>query len=338
MASTIPPVREIVMVITDLYLAAPEDAAALAGARLPGIEQVARFAARTPLGAGWRSWLAQHLGRSDLAAAAPAAVAAAAATITTGSPRRSQWIATPVHLSAGLSRVHLDHRGILRLEAPAAAGLAASFAATFQGSGLELVALPCGEFLLRAEGIEAVPVGEPERCAGADISASLPHGPAAAGLRRSATEIEMWLHGLTGVTANALWLWGAQGTGTEQAPLLPRRALRAFGADAYLDGLARLQGARCEPLPQDLAGLIGTPGAEVVLALRVGGELQNEMVSFVEGLGRLDARFIAPALAALRAGAWGRLSLIANDTLLSMQRGSALKRWRRARSAAAAFT
>ena len=35
---------------------------------------------------------------------------------------------------------------------------------------LALVPLPCGEFLLRAADIEAVPVTEPERCAGADIS------------------------------------------------------------------------------------------------------------------------------------------------------------------------
>ncbi len=338
MASTIPPVREIVMVITDLYLAAEDGASALAGVRLPGIEQLARFGTRTPVGAGWRSWLAQHLGRADLAAAAPAAVAAAAVAAAP-SPSRSQWIATPVHLSAGLSRVHLDHRGILRLEPQARAHLAASFAATFASSGLALVPLPCGEFLLRAADIEAVPVTEPERCTGADISAALPQGMAAAALRRTAAEIEMWLHGQpTASAANALWLWGAQGAGAPRAPRLPASALRAFGADAYLDGLAQLQGARCEPLPHELDGVLGAPGAEAVLALRVGAELQNDMVSFAEGLGRLDARFIAPALAALRAGGCGRLTLIANDTLLSMRRRSTLRRWRRARSAAVAFT
>ncbi len=120
--------------------------------------------------------------------------------------------------------------------------------------------LPCGEFLLRAQDIEALPVTEPERCAGADISAALPQGPAAASLRRTAAEIEMWLHGQGSASgANALWLWGAQGAGAAPAARPPPGALLTFGADAYLDGLARLQGARCAPLPQDLAGIISRP-------------------------------------------------------------------------------
>jgi len=338
MASTIPPVREIVMVITDLYLAAEEGTATLADVRLGGIEQLARFATRTALPSGWRSWLAQHLGRAELAAAAPAAVAAAAADDSV-TASRSQWIATPVHLSAGLSRVHLDHRGILRLAPQVCVRLADSFADTFAGSGLELVPLPCGEFLLRASGIEALAVTEPERCAGTDISTALPRGLAAASLRRTAAEIEMWLHGQAGVGAtNALWLWGAHGAAAAPAAPMAHAVLRAFGADAYLDGLARLLGARCAPLPPDLASVTSAAGAEVVLALRVAGELQDEMLNFGQGLERLDARFIAPALAALRAGECARVILIANDTLFSMSRRSTLRRWRRARRAAAVFT
>jgi hypothetical protein len=334
-------VRELVMVITDLYPAADAPAGASAAAPpLPGLAQAARFAARRALTGGWRDWLARRLGRADLAAVAPANVAAAAAPAVSAEVG-SQWIATPVYLQAGLSQVHLDHRGILRLPAATLASLAASFAHVFAGAGLELVPLPGGEFLLRASGIAALETPEPERCAGAALGVSLPRGPAAAALRRTATEIEMWLHSQSSASSvNALWLWGAHGAqlGPQVAPAGAQR-WRVFGADAYLDGLMALEGARCEPLPRGLGTLLqADAAADVVLALRVAEELQTEMpVSFTEGLARLDERFIAPAVAALRAGALGRLTLIANDRALTLGPRSALRVWRRARAPLAAF-
>ncbi len=116
------------------------------------------------------------------------------------------------------------------------------------------------------------------------------------------------------------------------------RPWRAFGADAYLDGLMRLEGARCEPLPPALAALEVDAGADVVLALRVAEELQTAMpVSFIEGVARLDERFIAPAVAALRAGGLKRLTLLANDRVLTLGPRSALRFWRRARTPLQAF-
>jgi hypothetical protein len=325
-------VRELVIVITDLYPAA-DSAAAEAGTApvLPGLARIARFAARRCLARGWRDWLARHLGRADLAAAAPAAIAAAAVA-PAASAVRSQWIATPVYLQAGLARVHLDHRGLLRLAAPLQASLAASFARTFDGAGLELVPLPDGEFLLRAAGIPALQAPEPERCAGAAVGSGLPRVPEAAPLRRAAAEIEMWLHGQdSGALVNALWLWGAAGAALGAgAPRGGAAAWRACGADAYLDGLMALEGARCEPLPRDLDALQAGAATDVVLALRVAEELQTQMpVSFTDGLARLDERFIAPAVAALRAGDLRRLTLIANDHVLTLGPRSALKLWRR---------
>jgi hypothetical protein len=328
-------VRELVMVITDLY-PAPESAAAEGGsaAALPGLARIARFAERRRLAHGWRTWLARHLGRPDLAGVAPALIAAAAVA-PAASAVRSHWIASPVCLQAGLSRVHLDHRGLLRLQGSVQATLAASFTRTFAGAGLELVPLPDGEFLLRAAAIPPLETPDPERCAGAEVGSGSPRTAEAAPLRRAAAEIEMWLHAEeTGALVNALWLWGAAGTA------LPPGALRggpspwrACGADAYLGGLMALEGSRCEPLPRDLDALQAGAVADVVLTLRVAEELQTKMpVSFTDGLARLDARFIAPAVAALRAGALGRLTLIANDQALSLGPRSALKVWRRARA------
>jgi hypothetical protein len=336
---TIPPVRELVIVLTDLYLpAAQVEVPAGAQAVLPGIEHAGRYGERVALTEGWRTWLARRLGRDDLAALAPARIAATVLPATS----EAQWLATPVHLSAGLSRVHLDHRGLLRLSAAEQASLTRAFANAFVGSGFSLAGLPCGEFVLQAPGIPPVPTTEPARCAGGEIAAALPHGVEAAALRRVAAEIEMWLHGeetnavrtrLGRLSVNALWLWG--GAAASPAPV-PRALLPAplgFGSDAYLDGLWHLHGGSCRPLPQELAGVLAPAvGACTVLALSVAAELQQSLhASFAQALGALDERFIAPALAALGDGALASVTLVGNDTALTVRRRSALRIWRRGR-------
>src|SRR5204863_146838 len=178
-AVTIAPVREIVIVIADLYLphgtnGAPPGAAAVAGAA-PGIGSAGRFGQRAALEHGWREWLAHELGRADLAGAAPACVAAAEvapagpAALASGTP----WIATPLHLSAGAARLALDHRGVLRLPPAELATLAADFQDTFGVSGFTLTPLSCGDFLLRTAGIAAVATTEPARCVGGALARSV---------------------------------------------------------------------------------------------------------------------------------------------------------------------
>jgi len=328
------------MVIADLY--APRGAAAAleaatSAAQLPGIAAVARFGERRPLAAGWRPWLAQWSGRTELAAVAPAWIAAARAGVAAAGG--ALWIASPLHLRASLTRVHLEHHGLLRLPAADAAAFAADYALALGEDGTRLVALPSGDFLLSTPDLATVASAEPARFAGAMVPA-LPAGADAAPLRRRIAEIEMWLHAqASGTLVNALWLWGA--AGAQLAPGARRSGVtpwRACGADAYLDGLMALQGARCEPLPRDLGALQAGAAADVVLALRVAEELQTKMpLSFLDGLARLDERFIAPAVAALRAGSLARLTLIANDHRLTLGPRSALKLWRRARAPLAAL-
>lgn len=336
---TIAPVHEIVIVLTDVYLAAAAEhpiGAAWRG-QLPGIGHAGRFGARRALPHGWRDWLAAFLGRNDLVGVAPARVAAA---LLQGEVRGTDWLAAPVHLSAGLSQVHLDHRGLLRLAPQELALLAAAFAAEFGGSGLQLTPLPSGDFLLRAEALAAVATIEPARCAGGEIAPALPRGREAAALRRTAAEIEMWLHG-QGVNAarsaagelplNALWLWGAMGVSGALARRQHPAGRAAFGEDAYLYGLWHLQGAACQGLPAHY-GEIPHGGAGAILALSVADELRKTMrTTFQEALRALDERFIDPALRQLRRGSLERLTLIANDTALQVRRYSALKLWRRAR-------
>ncbi len=328
--------RELVIVIQDLYLPEASDAAAQAPA-LPGLERIVRFGTREPLAQGWRTWLARWLGRADLAGVAPARIAAA---VHPGMARAqgTLWLAAPVHLSAGLSRVHLDHRGLLYLRPEEQLQLAQDFARDFAGSGFVLMPATPRELLLLTPGVEAVATQEPARFAGQDVNEALPRGPAAAGLRRTWTEAEMWLHAhplnqARAVPLTALWPWGALGTAAAPAPVAAVAPLRAFALDAYVRGLWQMCRLSCQALPPDSGAVIEAGAAATVLVAEVGLLMQESaQVGFPEALAQLDARYLQPALAALRAGRLHSLRLIANDRSFRLERRSRLKFWRRGRA------
>ncbi|TLY54655.1 MAG: hypothetical protein E6K50_03850 [Gammaproteobacteria bacterium] len=346
--------REIVIVIADLYLphgtnGAPPGAAAVAGAA-PGIESAGRFGQRAALEHGWREWLAHALGRADLAGAAPACIAAA--EVAPAGPAvgasGTLWIATPLHLSAGAAPLVLDHRGVLRLPQAELATLAAAFQDTFGVSGFTLTPLSSGDFLLRTAGMATVATTEPARCAGRDLAAALPRGAAAAPLRRLLAEIEMWLHGQALNEARrrrgeppvtSLWPWGAEGRAVQPERLAARPMPRAFGADPYVSGLWRLQADLCRALPGRLEDVLPEERARgLVLVVEVGRELQPDGHDTLTGsVARLDARFVSPALTALRRGEVASVTLIANDTRITLRRRSHLRLWRRPRAGLRSF-
>ena len=358
--------HEAVIVIADLYLQSGELQGELAGdsGALPGLEYAGRFGERERLAAGWRQWLAGWLGRGDLAGVSVAAVAAAAVATGAGEGTRSasaaagpgpatRWIATPVELVAGLTRVHLDRRGIVRLAPEEQAALADAFHRTFAGSGLALQPLSDGQFLAVTPGIAAVGTTEPARCAGGLLV--VPQGRSAAPLLRLVAEIEMWLHGAELNQARAargaapvtgLWLWGAAGAAL---PLAPTRraaaegsrhgATAAFGSDAFVAGLLHLAGLAPQLLPERLDAVFADPHIErALLVAQVAGELPREEPWLLSAAAvALDRRLIRPALEALRNGSLKRLTLIANDTRVAVGRHSGMKRWRRPRAGLTAF-
>jgi hypothetical protein len=335
-------VREIVMVIADLYLPHAANGTAGAGAgAVPGIESAGRFGERAALQHGWREWLAHALGREDLAGVAPACIAAAAAEAApggapAGAALGTPWIATPLQLTAGAARLYLDYRGVLRLPRAELAALAAAFQDTFAVSGFTLRPLASGDFLLRTPGIAAVATTEPARCAGTDVAEALPRGAAAAPLRRLLSEIEMWLHGQALNEARVrrgeppvttLWPWGAEGRAVQPERREAGATLRAFGADPYVHGLWQLQGGVCRALPQRLEDVLADEHAGgVVLVL-----------TLAQSLAHLDARFVSPALKALRRGEVSSVTLIANDTRVTLRRRSHLRLWRRMRAGLRSF-
>jgi hypothetical protein len=344
-------VRELVIVVTDVYLprAAEDRPSSLItdAGRLPGFERAARLGARTPLPHGWRRWLAQRLGRADLDDVAIAAVAALALGERTPATGPTEWIATPVHLSAGLTRVHLDHRGLLQLAAPEQAALAADFQRTFAATGAELLPLSSGDFLLRTPEIAALAAIEPARRAGTEVADALPRAAEAGGFRRLLAEIEMWLHvqplndarrrqGAPPVTT--LWLWGAEGRMIRaERQSQPAGAAVAFGRDPWLQGAMALFGG-AQRLPPEFVEQSATQQAPLgIWALDVGGELQQGANAVGQALERLDARYIVPALGALRSGGVERLTLLVNDLALALTRRSRWRFWRRGRAGLGGF-
>jgi len=341
-------VRELVIVIPDLYL--PRELhgatrAAAAFANVPGIERVARFGTREVLRGGWRAWLPGRVGRAELADVAPACIAAAAldGSLTPSDPGTpevsTRWISTAVHLQAGLTRVHLDHRGLLRLAAPEQATLAADFARTFGSTNCTLSPLPCGEFLLETPGLPAVATQEPARCAGSELDELMPTGSAAAPLRRLLAEIEMWLHTQSLNEARrmraeppltALWPWGALGRIVRPERRTQAEMPLAFGEDAWLEGLWQLQGSTGRAPPECLQEVLAAGARASVLLVGVGGQLRSERETAADAVARLDERFVFPALQAVHGGVLARLTLILNDALVQVHRASLRRFWRRA--------
>jgi len=341
-------VREIVIVIRDLYLQ-PELAASsvtdtAAGLEVaPGIGQLTRFGDKAVLTEGWRAWTAHWIGLPQYAGAAPASVAAAG--LENAPAQGTVWLATPVHLIAGMTSLHFDRRSILRLPEGELGQLAASFRDTFRGSGFDLRPLGSGELLLT--GPEVSPLGsttEPARLLLTSVAEGLPMGAGARALRQLSAEIEMWLHGHPvnderarrgALTVATLWLWGGgAAAGFRTAP--PQREIMdaAFGSDAYLRGLWRLAGGEIRPMPVDWTTVIGEPRVQRALGVMEIAELlhANASWSLADTVADLDRRLISPSLAALHRRQLDRVVLLANDRSLSLRPADRWRLWRRMRS------
>ena len=134
------------------------------------------------------------------------------------SPSATAWLATPVHLIAGLTSLHLDRRSLLTLPLEDLQALAQDFNHTFgTDSELHLKAIGSGQLLMYGPGTLAATTTEPARALVNDLEASLPHGSGASSLKRLGAELEMWLHAHPlnearsrrgELPISTLWLWG----------------------------------------------------------------------------------------------------------------------------------
>jgi hypothetical protein len=335
-------VREIVIVIGDLYLGpeltarsaadasaleAPPPASPVSGAgqsadAMPGIEHVARFGDEATLPEGWRAWAARWLGMPQYAREPPASVAAAA--LADVPAERAVWIATPMHLIAGMTSLHFDRRSVLRLPGAELNELAADFRDTFRGSGFGLHPLEGGEFLLSGPPLSAPSITtEPARMLQTSVAEALPAGEGAPPLRRREAP-----------PVATLWVWGG-GAPALTGPTPSREiADAAYGSDAYVRGLWRLAGGESSPMPVDWAAVIGEPRAQRALGVVEVAELLHANASWrlADAVAEIDRRLISPSLAALRRGELERLALLANDRHLSVRAADRWRLWRHTRT------
>ncbi len=348
--------REIVIVIRDLYLEreltgrppvarAPREIVPPAGpegATAPGLAHLVRFGHKSALTEGWRAWAARWLDLPQYAAAAPASVAAAA--LENAPADRAVWLATPVHLIAGLTSLHFDRRSLLHLPGAELEALAADFRDTFNGSGFDLRPLEGGELLLCAPRVSGpVTTAEPARLPLTAIAEALPVGEGAPALRRLGAEIEMWLHSHPinaararrgALTVGTLWLWGGGAPATSPPGALQEVPERAYGFDAYLRGLWRLAGGEVRPIPVDWAAMIGEPRARRALGVVEVAELlhANPSWNLEDAVAQIDRRLISPSLAALHRGGLERVVLLANDRSFTVRAADRWRLWRRKRA------
>jgi hypothetical protein len=336
-------VRELVLVLPDLFLrgAAPTSSA---GASLTSL----RFAAPRLMRGGWRGTVARGVGRDDLTLIDEASVIDAALRLDElhdddgdhGDHGDHEdiivdaWIATPVHLMAGLKTVHFPANGVLRLSEDEASELSATFATTFGAEGLELRPAGAAGFVLRGlEAVGALTV-EPARLIGESLETHLPSGAGSAELRALASEIEMWLHGLPlnrrrevrgepGISS--LWMWG--GGQPPRDRLRPTRAAsrwsRIVTDDVWAHALGRLSSVPVSSLPKSIDEILG----DISVASDDESLLVITPVSGVEAE-YFDQAWVAPAARALREGRLGRFTVAANDRWTSVDSGDRYRVWR----------
>jgi hypothetical protein len=319
--------RDLALIVTDLYLA--PDSASMESPGLEALELLMARAGRREK-RDWREWICGVAGFQHAPAVAP--VSRCADQL----PRAGQWwLASPVHLEAGLDHVRLARQLTLApdewLELEAAIPRVLDPVLGYEGSS------GANAYLLAPREIQARTV-DPARAVGSDVHAFLPAGRDAALLKRVMTELQMWLHshplnmrreqrGLLPV--NALWIWGGGTLPERVAAEVSRTELPAlFSDDAFATGLWRLAGGSPRALPAELdrAAMLRAPSSIVAVTLR-----QRAGDSDGERMRVLDQAWIVPALALLRSRDISRLRMHFNDSSFTVTPFDLLRVWRRRR-------
>ena len=319
----------LVLVISDLYPARqqPQELP-----RLAQLEYWLAHAQRTPLVAGWQQWLLEEFCSGRYAHRSWAQVAAAGAGLAVD----HAWLATPVHLVAGLDTVRVHPAGLLRLTAEEQQSLAGDFATVFRGSGWTLHATSERELLICSATALHARSTDPARWLGSDPSAGMITGQDARPLRRLGAELEMWLHehrvnrarverGL--LPASGLWLWGGAETPTARSalerPSPPRpaptgagAALQVYGAELFLAGLCQLTGAGslALALPWSPARATRARAGQAIVHCQLGAAPAGTRLQ------ALEHELIAPLLLQLRRGDWDSLTLLAGGHASTVRR------------------
>ena len=333
--------RELVLILPDLFLHAEAT-----GRKAETPLTALRFAAPRVMRGGWRGMLARGVGREDLVLvdeasvidAALRGVTCAASAEVAATTSDEPWIATPLHLLAGLSTVHFPANGLLRLAPSEADELAEEFGKIFGVDGLELVPAGSVGFILRGLVTGGAETTDPARLVGGSLEESLPRGAGSAELRALASELEMWLHALPlnrrraargEPPLSALWLWGG---GQPPRDSLASRAYneavrwqRLVGDDVWVQALGLLSGVTTESLQLPWRVADADESCCVIAPLA-----DHDLES-------IDRQLVQPLVGELHAGRLGTLAIVANDRWTAVRAADRYKFWRPRQTALAAL-
>lgn len=291
---------------------APLEVEATIAPRLPALERFLARATSRPAPTDWRAFAAGAFGVDEPAALPVASLLATAAGLL---PSARWYVATPLHLVAGMSHVRVHAAGPLALDAARAQRLVARHAEAFADDGSELVATRFGLLFRAPADLAPTVTHDPERSTGRDVAPILPSGAGGRRLRALMAEREMWLHAQaaaepSALAPNTLWLWGAS-----EAPLpaLGRRPTVA-GDEPFLAALSALLPATAPP---------------------VGGELRVLRVASLGAAGdafaAADETLFAPLLSAARRRDVERVELWYAGRVYSLGRLGSYRPFRRER-------
>ena len=281
--------------------------------RAPSLERLLARADGPADAADWRAQAFRLI--APEATCMPAVATAALAPGASRAPGAWVYLATPVHLLAGMSSIGMAGDGILTLEPLEADALADDFNRVFAGGGVSMERGRDTLLLCRFDEPLRVATRAPEEAAGHDLWDYLPQGEAAPRLRRLASEIEMWLfdHAVNrrrGETQqpviSALWLWGGGAADAERPPVGGWTA----GEDALFGSFAptsRYPGASA-------SGVVTVPDWP-------GSPAWHDV----------ETRWLAPALDDLRAGRLASIELSARRRCMRLSARALRRFWRRAR-------
>ena len=328
--------KNIHLVITDLFLPQETAAEACAGLKLPALEKLLARAQPAPLPEeSLEAWLCATFGVLNQA------IAATTLRADGMEPGAAYWLrADPVHLR--LQRDQLILQTDVRLPEGETQQLCASLNTHFAGEGLCFLAPHPQRWYLRLDTEPGMTTHPLAQVAGRNVHSYLPQGPDALRWHGLLNEIQMLLfdhavnqareaHGALPI--NSVWLWG----GGRVAGQLARPFAKMYG-DSDLAGMfAKAADIPCGPLPDDVAHCFEDDGGDILIVCeKLRHALQRGDLHAWRGeLQRLEQCCAAPLLGALRAGRIAQLTLDVLQTgtaqRFMLTRGAGWKLWRQAK-------
>lgn len=235
-----------------------------------------------------------------------------------GMPDEEWWVrADPVYLHADPDRMVLAAHGDLGLQPEEAAALSQTLAEHLAEEGWRLEMRAPERWYVQVSEAPRLTTHSPGTILGRDIAGFLPQGQDAPHWRRVMNELQMLLHAHPVNAAresrgqppvNSVWFWGGG-----RMPQVGSSAWEGVWSDALLPrALASHAGSAEASLPDDASGwLRGLAGRHLVVIDTPWAPLrQRDVLAWFARLEAVEQEWLAPALAALRAGRVRSLRLV----------------------------